>query len=172
MTAIATDPYGFWAFVGSIIMAIATVTLAVITYWSTKRNQEASKRERRLTELKTMLNEYYGPLVFLLGHGNNTDCPRLADILGTKSYLKEDSALNPLFRGCGLYWDDASKGQVCTFSSPKGDLWHEFYDKTWDSYVKIKKEIASITGTKYSEEEKPPYKLAVSGSVFASQNIT
>ncbi len=169
---VVTDPYGLWTFVGSIIMAVATVTLAVITYWSTKKARESSKKEQRLTELKIMLNEYYGPLVFLLGQGNNTDCARLLDILRTKSYLKEDSATNPLFQGCGLYWSNTSNGQYCVFSSPNGDLWHKFYDETWDSYVRIKKEIASIEETDYSGEEKPLYKLIVSSSLFASQNTT
>jgi hypothetical protein len=169
-TITLTDPYGLWTFIGTMALAGGTIILAIITYWSTGKNQESSKQERRLAELKTMLNEYYGPLVFLLGQGNNTDCIRLVDILRTKSYLKEDSALNPLFQGCGLSWQDSSKAQYCIFTSPKEDLWLEFYNKTWDSYIKIKKQIASITGTEYSEEEKPPYKMEVasSGSLYTA----
>lgn len=165
-TTTLIDPYGLWTFIGTMILAIATMILAVVTYWSTRRNQEVSKQERRLTELRTKLNEYYGPVVFLLGQGNNTDCAKLLDILRTKPYLREDTVLDPLLKGCGIYWNQQSGGQFCTFTSPNKDIWHDFFDQTWDSYIKVKKEIAIISGVQYKEEEKPPYELKVAVVVF------
>lgn len=163
------DPYGFWTFIGTMVLAAATVVLAVITVWSTRRSQEGIKREWKLTELRTRLNEYYGPLVYLLSQGNNTDCQKLIDLMRTKSYLRDDSIMDPLLLGCGIFWDQRTAGQYCAFTYPDKDIWPDFFDRTWKAYTNIKKEISVISGTNYMEEEKPPYKIKVAKTLFNPQ---